>query len=69
LTTPRSSKPPSPDSADAIGKEIEVSQRWALPQHSCKPRCPVWSDWCPVWSGSVGAGGFSLPRTTESLLR
>jgi high-affinity Fe2+/Pb2+ permease len=31
LTTPRSSKPLFPDSADAIGAEIEVSQRWALP--------------------------------------
>jgi hypothetical protein len=40
LTTPRSSKPPFPDSADVIVTEIEVSQRWALPQHSCKPLCP-----------------------------
>ena len=44
LTTPRSSKPPSPDSADVIGAEIEVSQRCALPQHSCKALGPVWSD-------------------------
>ena len=35
LTTPRSSKPPFPDSSDVIVSEIEVSQRWALPQHSC----------------------------------
>jgi hypothetical protein len=44
LTTPRSSKPPSPDSADVIGAEIEVSQRCALPQHSCKALRPAWSD-------------------------
>jgi hypothetical protein len=55
LTTPRSSKPPFPDSADAIGAEIEVSQRWALRQHSLyqgltlrqharKALCPGWSD-------------------------
>jgi hypothetical protein len=44
LTTPRSSKPPLPDSADAIEAEIEVSLRCALPQHSCKALCPGWSD-------------------------
>jgi hypothetical protein len=44
LTTPRSSKPPLPDSADAIAAEIEVSQRWALRQHCCKPLCPSWPD-------------------------
>jgi hypothetical protein len=27
-----------------IGAEIEVSQRWALRQHSCKPVCPVCSN-------------------------
>ena len=41
MTTPRSSKPPFPDSADVIGAEIEVRQRWALRQHSCKTLCPV----------------------------
>jgi hypothetical protein len=40
LTTPRSSKPPFPDSVDVIVAEIEVSQRCALRQHSCKPLCP-----------------------------
>ncbi len=44
LTTPRSSNPPSPDSADVIGVEVEVSQRWALRQHSCKPLCPSLAD-------------------------
>ncbi len=44
LTTPRSSKPPFPDSADVIGAEIQVSQRCALRQHSCKKLCPGWSD-------------------------
>jgi hypothetical protein len=44
LTTPRSSKPPSPDSADIIGAEIVVSQRWALLQHSCKPIYPACAD-------------------------
>jgi hypothetical protein len=44
LTTPRSSKPPFPDNGDAIAEEFEVSQRWALPKHSCKTLCPVWSD-------------------------
>ena len=40
LTAPRSSKPPFSDSADLIETEIEVSQRWALRQHSYKPLCP-----------------------------
>jgi hypothetical protein len=44
LTTPRRSKPPCPDSADIIVAEIEVSERWALRNHSCKPLCPGWSD-------------------------
>jgi hypothetical protein len=44
LTTPRSSQPPSPDSADVIASEINVSQHWALRQHSCKKLCPGWSD-------------------------
>jgi hypothetical protein len=44
LTTPRSSKPPFPDSADVIVAEIEVSQRCALRQHSCQALCPCWSD-------------------------
>ena len=44
LTTPRSSKPPFPDSADVIGAEIEVSQRWALRKHSSKALCPGRSD-------------------------
>ena len=44
LTTPRSSKPPFPDSADLIVAEIEVSQRCALRQHSCNPLCPGLSD-------------------------
>jgi hypothetical protein len=35
-TTPRSSKPLFPDSADHIEAEIEVSQRGALRQHSRK---------------------------------
>jgi hypothetical protein len=29
-----------PDSANAIATEIEVSQRWALRQHSSKTLCP-----------------------------
>jgi len=29
-----------PDSVDVISTEIEVSQRWALPQHCCKTLCP-----------------------------
>ncbi len=33
-----------PDSFDAIPLEIEVSQRWALPQHSCKTLCPGLAD-------------------------
>jgi hypothetical protein len=37
-------KPPSTDSADVIGAEIEVSQRSALRKHSCKPLCPVCSN-------------------------
>ena len=44
LTTPRSSKPPFPNSADVIAAEIEVSQRCALPQHSCKTLCPSLAD-------------------------
>ena len=40
MTTPRTSKPPLPDSADGIVAEIEASQRWALRPHSCKPLCP-----------------------------
>ena len=44
LTTPRSSEPPFPDSADLIAVEIEVSQRWALRQHSCKTLRPFWSN-------------------------
>ena len=39
LTTPRSSKPPA--CFDIISAEIEVSQRCALAQHSCKPLCPA----------------------------
>jgi hypothetical protein len=48
LTTPRSSKPPSPNSADVIGAEIEVSQRCALCKHSCKALCPACSDQIPA---------------------
>ncbi len=44
LATPRSSKPPFSDSADVIEAEIEVSQRWALPQHACKLLCPAFAD-------------------------
>jgi hypothetical protein len=44
LTTPRSSKPPFADSADAIDSEIEVNQRWTLRKHSCKPLCPSIAD-------------------------
>ncbi len=44
LTTPRSSKPPLPDSADVIVPEIEVRQGCALPQHSCKTFCPSLAD-------------------------
>ncbi len=40
LTTPRRSNPPFPDSADLIFLEIQVSQRCALCQHSCKTLCP-----------------------------
>jgi hypothetical protein len=40
VTTPRSSKPPFPDSFDSIAAEIEVSQHCALPEHSCKTFCP-----------------------------
>jgi hypothetical protein len=29
------------DSADVIAAQIEVSQRCALPQHSCKTFCPA----------------------------
>ncbi len=36
LTTSRSSKPPFPDSANVIAAEVEVSQRRALRQNSCK---------------------------------
>jgi hypothetical protein len=43
LTTPRSSKRPFSNSADAIAAEIKVSQRWALRQHSCQP---LYSDIC-----------------------
>jgi hypothetical protein len=39
LTTPRSSKPPFPDIPDVICTEIQVSQRCALRQHSCKTLC------------------------------
>jgi hypothetical protein len=39
LTTPRSSKPASPDGTDVIVAEIKVRQRCALRQHSCKPLC------------------------------
>jgi hypothetical protein len=40
LTTPRSSKPPSPDIVDVTAPEIEVNQRCALPQHShYRPDC------------------------------
>ena len=44
LTTPRSSKLPSPGFADVIPAEIEVSERWALRQHSCKTLCPSFSN-------------------------
>ncbi len=44
LTAPRSSKPPSPDSADVIAAEIEVSQRCALRKHSCQALCLGWPD-------------------------
>jgi hypothetical protein len=44
LTTPRSSKPPFPDSFDAVVFEIEMSQRWALRQNFCKTVCPACSD-------------------------
>jgi hypothetical protein len=37
-------KPPSPDSADVIATEFEVSQRWVLLKHSCKTRCPGIAD-------------------------
>jgi hypothetical protein len=43
-TTPRSSKPPFPDIANAIAEEIEVSQRCPLRQHSCKTLCPSIAD-------------------------
>ncbi len=42
LTTPRSSKPPFPDSFDTIVAEIEVSQRSAMRRrhlHTCKTLC------------------------------
>ena len=42
LDTSRTSKLPSPDSFDVITAEIVVSQRWALPQHSCKTLRPSW---------------------------
>ena len=42
LTTPRSSKPPA--CVDVIATEIEVSQRLALRQQSCKPLCPSFSE-------------------------
>ena len=29
---------------DLSEAEIEVSQRWALPQHSCKTLCPSMAD-------------------------
>jgi hypothetical protein len=41
LTMPRSSKPPFPDSTEAIAADVEVSQRWALRQHSGKPLYPA----------------------------
>jgi hypothetical protein len=44
LAAPRSSMSPFPDSANAIATEIEVSQRCALPQHSCQTLCPVCAD-------------------------
>jgi hypothetical protein len=44
LTTPRSVKPLSPNKADPIAQEIEVSQPCALPQHSCKTLCPGIAD-------------------------
>jgi hypothetical protein len=44
LTTTRGSNPTYPDSADVIEAEIQVSQRCALRQHSCKPFYPGWSD-------------------------
>ena len=44
LTTPRSAKPPSPCLSDPIAIEIEMSQRCALRQHSCKTLCPCLAD-------------------------
>ncbi len=44
MTTPRSSKPPSPDSVELIVAEMEVSQRWALRQHTCQKLCPCIRD-------------------------
>jgi hypothetical protein len=35
---------PSPDSANVIATEIEVSQRWAVHQRSCEALCPSISD-------------------------
>ena len=40
FTTPRSSRTSFPDRADFIAAEIEVRQRCAPPQHSCKALCP-----------------------------
>ena len=34
----------SQEARDAVVAEIEVHQRCALRQHSCKPLCPAWSD-------------------------
>jgi hypothetical protein len=44
LTTPRSAKPPSPCLSDPMAIEIEMSQRCALRQHSCKTLCPCLAD-------------------------
>ena len=60
LTTPRSSKPPFPDSADVIVAELEVHQRCALRQHSCKPLCSTYSN--PIANEIEVHQLFALPQ-------
>ena len=48
LTTSRTSKPLFPDSVDVMASEIEVSQRRALRQHSCKTLVPLFCNFIAV---------------------
>jgi len=68
LTTTRSSKVPSSDSADVIGTEIEVRQRCSLSDHSYKALFPTCVYHIVVWFSQhrthkqrgLGDTGFEL---------